>query len=57
MIIIYRASEANKSPGSISDGSQDKARWNGKKKDEIVTLLLSSNISKDWEWIKKQNKF
>lgn len=35
MIIIYRASEANKSPGSISDGSQDKARWNGKKKDEI----------------------
>ena len=35
MIILYRASEANKSPGSISDGSQDKPRWNGKKKDEI----------------------
>lgn len=35
MIIIYRASEANKSPGSISDGSQNKPRWNGKTKDEI----------------------
>jgi hypothetical protein len=35
MIIVYRASEANKSPGSTSDGSQDKPRWNGKKKDEI----------------------
>lgn len=35
MIIIYRASEANKSPGSISDGTTDKPRWNGKKKDEI----------------------
>ena len=32
MIVLYRASEANKSPGSISDGSEDKARWNGKKK-------------------------
>lgn len=35
MIILYRASEANKSPGSISDGNTDKPRWNGKKKDEI----------------------
>lgn len=35
MIVIYRASEANKSPGSVSDGSEDKARWNGKKKAEI----------------------
>lgn len=35
MIILYRASEANKSPGSVSDGSQDKPRWNGRKKDEI----------------------
>ena len=35
MIILYRASEANKSPGSISDGSQDKPRWNDKKKNEI----------------------
>lgn len=35
MKIIYRASEANKSPGSTSDGTEDKPRWNGKKKGEI----------------------
>ena len=36
MKILYRASEANKSPGSISDGTNDAPRWNDKKKDEIL---------------------
>jgi len=35
MIILYRASEANKSPGSTSDGNSDKPRWNGKYKSDI----------------------
>lgn len=35
MIIIYRASEANKSPGSISDGTNEKPRWKDKTKSEI----------------------
>ena len=38
MIIVYRASEANKSPGSTSDGSQDKPRWNGKNWSAVFDL-------------------
>lgn len=47
MIILYRASEANISPGSTSDGTTNKPRWNGKYKSEIFKkcwLSLQSGL-------------
>ncbi len=36
MIILFRSCEANLSPGSMSEGFEDKPRWNGKFKLEIL---------------------
>jgi len=36
MIVLFRSCEANLSAGSLGDGSEDKPRWNGKKKLEIL---------------------
>jgi hypothetical protein len=36
MIILFRSCEANLSAGSLGEGLEDKPRWNGKKKLEIL---------------------
>ena len=36
MIVLFRSCEANLSPGSLGDGFEDKPRWNGHGKLEIL---------------------
>jgi hypothetical protein len=50
MIIIFRSCEANLSAGSLGSGEQDKPRWNGKGKLEILRKCYASlqgGITKD----------
>jgi hypothetical protein len=42
MIVIFRACEANLSAGSLGDGLEDKPRWNGKRKLEIIRKCYAS---------------
>lgn len=47
MIIFFRSCEANLSAGSLGDGTEDKPRWNGKRKLEILRkcyLSIQSGI-------------
>ena len=36
MIVLFRSCEANLSPGSLGEGFEDKPRWNGYGKLEIL---------------------
>jgi hypothetical protein len=50
MIILFRSCEANLSAGSLGDGTEDKPRWNGKKKLEILRkcyLSIQNGLDKD----------
>lgn len=50
MIILFRSCEANLSAGSLGDGTEDKPRWNGKKKLEILRkcyLSLQKGLDKN----------
>lgn len=50
MIILFRSCEANLSAGSLGDGTEDKPRWNGKKKLEILRKCyksLQKGLNKD----------
>lgn len=42
MIIVFRSCEANLSAGSLGTGEQDKPRWNGKRKLEILRKCYAS---------------
>lgn len=42
MIILFRSCEANLSAGSLGDGKEDKPRWEGKKKLEILRKCYKS---------------
>jgi glycosyltransferase involved in cell wall biosynthesis len=42
MIILFRSCEANLSAGSLSDGTENKPRWNGKYKLEILRKCYKS---------------
>ena len=42
MIILFRSCEANLSAGSLGDGTQNKPRWNGKYKLEILRKCYKS---------------
>lgn len=42
MIVLFRSCETNSSPGSLSDGSEVKPRWNGKYKQEILRKCYMS---------------
>lgn len=50
MIILFRSCEANLSAGSLGEGLEDKPRWNGKKKLEILRkcyLSIQHGLNKD----------
>ena len=42
MIVLFRSCEANLSPGSLGEGTQDKPRWEGKGKLEILRKCYMS---------------
>ena len=42
MIILFRSCEANLSPGSLGEGTERVARWNGKYKEEILRKCYMS---------------
>ena len=42
MIILFRSCEANLSAGSMGDGTENKPRWNGKYKLEILRKCYKS---------------
>tara|TARA_Y100000114_G_scaffold122598_1_gene117939 strand:+ start:529 stop:1299 length:771 start_codon:yes stop_codon:yes gene_type:complete len=49
MIVLFRSCEANLSPGSLSEGFEDKPRWNGHGKLEILRkcyLSIQSDLDK-----------
>ena len=42
MIVLFRSCEANLSPGSLGDGFEDKPRWEGHGKLEILRKCYKS---------------